>query len=74
MPYITSIERMGLEKGYLEAMQKNIATSLQIRFGAPGKRLVSRVRKISDMDQLQILFEAILKAEDLGEIRPLLPR
>jgi hypothetical protein len=78
MPYITSIERMGLEKGlekgHLEATQKNIATSLQIRFGAPGKRLVSRVRKISDLDQLQTLFEAILKAEDLGEIRPLLPR
>ena len=39
MPYITSIERMGIEKGYLEASQKNIATSLQIKFGAPGNAL-----------------------------------
>ena len=74
MPYITSIERMGIEKGYLEDIQKNIATSLQIKFGAPGKRLVSRVRKINDLDQLEALFEAVLKAENLAEIRALLPR
>jgi hypothetical protein len=74
MPYITSIERIGIEKGNLEQIQKNIATSLQIKFGAAGKRLVSRVRKINDMDRLQALFEATLKADNLAEIRPLLPR
>ena len=36
---------------------------------AAGKRLVPRIRKISDPEQLHALFEAILKADSLGEVR-----
>ena len=74
MPYITSIERMGIEKGHLEEIQENISKGLQIKFGAPGKRLASKVRKIDNLEQLRALFEAVFKAENLAEIRALLPR
>ena len=90
MPYLSSIERWGLEKGLekgleqglkkgleegrLEEIQHSIATSLQVKFGAPGKRLASKLRKISDLEQLRSLFQAILEAETLAEIRRLLPR
>jgi hypothetical protein len=74
MPYLSSIERDAMEKGHVEATQKNIATTLQIKFGAPGKRLVSEVRKINDLDQLEALFEVILREQNLAEIRRLLPR
>jgi len=94
MPYLSSIERWGLEKGLeqgleqglkqglkqgleegrLEEIQHSIATSLQVKFGAPGKRLASKLRKINDLEQLRSLFQAILEAETLAEIRRLLPR
>src|SRR5207244_11943259 len=66
MPYMTSIERMGR----LEEIQENIATNLQIRFGAPGKRLANKVRKIDDLEQLRALFEAIVKAGNVPEVSP----
>jgi len=90
MPYLSSIERWGLEKGLeqglkqglkqgleegrLEEIQHSIATSLQVKFGAPGKRLASKLRKINDLEQLRSLFQAILEAQTLPEIRRLLPR
>jgi hypothetical protein len=73
MPYVTSIERLakeeGIEQGRWENIQENIAISLQVRFGASGKRLTAKVRKITDLDQLRALFQTILKAESLAEVR-----
>lgn len=69
MPYVTSIERLAKEEGRWETIQENIATSLQIRFGAAGKRLAAKVRKITGMEQLRALFQAILKAKSLAEVR-----
>ena len=69
MPYVTSIERLAKEEGRWETIQENIATSLYIRFGAAGKRLAARVRKITDLDQLRALFQTILKADSLAEVR-----
>jgi hypothetical protein len=69
MPYVTSIERLAKEEGRWETIQESIATSLHIRFGAPGKRLAAKVRKITDLDQLRALFQTILKAESLAEVR-----
>jgi hypothetical protein len=69
MPYVTSIERLAREEARLETLQETIATTLKIRFGTPGKRLVARVRKISDLNQLQALFRTILKTDSLTEVR-----
>jgi hypothetical protein len=78
MQYVTSLERLGLKKGLeqgrLEEIHENIATSLQIKFGIPGKRLASKIRKINDLDGLRVLFQGILKAESLAEVRQLLAR
>jgi folylpolyglutamate synthase/dihydropteroate synthase len=82
MQYITSIERtaiakgleQGLERGRCEAMQESIATSLDIKFGAAGKRLAARIRKLTDLKQLRALLQVILKADNLTEVRQSLPR
>jgi hypothetical protein len=74
MPYISSIERIEIEKGRTEQIQDNIATTLQIRFGPCGKRLAARIRKISNLEQLRGLFVSILKAYSLTEVRRLVRR
>jgi hypothetical protein len=69
MPYITSIERSGMAKG----LREGIAAALALKFGATGKRLVARVNKIDDVDELRALLNAIAPAETLKEIRDRLP-
>ncbi len=81
MPYITSIERSGIEKGLQqgrqeglqEGFQEAIATALTEKFKAAGKRLLPSIRAIRDIEQLRILLKASLCAESLQEIRSLLP-
>jgi hypothetical protein len=78
MPYVTSIERLakaeGIEEGKAEGLWSALATNLQHKFGTAGKRLMPRVHKLRDEEQLHALLRAILEAESLSDIRPLLPR
>ncbi len=73
MPYITSIERSGMEKGLQQGLQEGIAAALAAKFGTAGKRLMNRVHQIHDLDELRALLKASVAAETLQEIRDRLP-
>ena len=81
MPYITSIERSGMERGLQqglqqgrqEGLQEGIAAALAAKFGTSGKRLMPRVRDIRDVEELRALLQAIPSAESLKGIRDRLP-
>jgi flagellar biosynthesis/type III secretory pathway protein FliH len=72
MPYITSIERLGIEKGFqkgLEKVQENVLQKerddvieiLKVRFKRMPKALTEQIQAIKDEDFLnQLLKEAIL--------------
>jgi hypothetical protein len=74
MPYVTSIERVAKAEGRVEELWNSLATSLQYKFGAAGKRLLPRIHKLRDVEQLRALHQTILEADSLGDIRQLLPR
>jgi hypothetical protein len=83
MPYVTSIERLGeekgLKKGREEGFQKGreavrrdllkvIATGLGQKFGNLGKRLASRVRKVDDIARLLRIAQILITATTIDEL------
>jgi hypothetical protein len=69
MRYVTSVERFGIEMGLKEGLQEGISALLETKFGPAGKRLMSRVRKIGEVDELRAVLKAIPAAESLQAIR-----
>jgi hypothetical protein len=73
MPFVTTGERIGMEKGQkigeVIGLQKALAVTLASKFGAHGKRLLPRVRRIEDADELLKLHQALLTASSLDEFR-----
>jgi hypothetical protein len=74
MPYVTSIERMGFEDGLREGLLKGLTGLLELKFGARGKRLMSRVRQIADPAALEALQQTVMTAASLDDVRQALPR
>ena len=72
MPFITNIERRGIEKGKTEGLREGnrvrareyIVRALEVRFSAVPERLVEAISTVSDLDLLDELHrQAILSAD-----------
>lgn len=76
MPYITSVERIGMEKGlnqgrqevYLEAIE----FALDLKFGDQGLSLLPEIKAITDVERLRTVLHALKKVKTLDEARALL--
>ena len=67
MPYITSIERLGIRKGQREGIE----VALRIRFGDEGVKLMPEIREIHEEETLSAILKALEKATTLDEVRRL---
>jgi hypothetical protein len=76
MPYVTSVEKIGYQRGVLswklEGLREGIELALQIKFGSPVLRLVPRLQAIVDHARLEMIKEALKTAKDIKEIENLL--
>ncbi len=68
MPFVTSFEKIGYERG----LHKAIELGLELRFGADGLSLMSEVREKYDLPILEAIRAAIKSAGSLDDIRRLL--
>ncbi len=80
MTYITSVERIGFEKGIQQGIQqgirqgiregllKGIELGLQLKFGSAGLYLLPDIYKIEDVDVLQAIHEALKTANNVEEL------
>jgi hypothetical protein len=78
MPYITWVERHGIEVGMKQGIKKGlmegIALALDVKFGAAGRKLLPTFRDVDDVKVLRALTRAIKKAKSVDEVRDKLER
>ncbi len=65
MPYITSVERLGIKKGLLQGIE----LGLELKFGAEGLKLLPEIRALWELEVLQAVLQAIKTATTPGELR-----
>ena len=73
MPYITSVERIGMEKGLQQGMQQGmqqmVLDALDERFGELPDTVSDAIRQIQDQDQLRLLHRLVMRSESLAEFQ-----
>jgi len=72
MPYVTSWERMGAERGRAEGLREAIEVTLRHKFPRAGRQLLPEIRLLSDPKKLRALQRAIVKATSIDDVRRLL--
>ncbi|MDJ0696338.1 hypothetical protein [Mastigocoleus sp. MO_188.B34] len=77
MPYITSVEQRGIEKGKREGKVEGkkegilelIEVTLEIKFGAEGLEILPEISQIKDVDVLRAVLNGIKIKNTLEELR-----
>ena len=73
MPFITSFERIGMERGLSQGLSRGriegIEGMLELRFGEPGLRLMPEIRQIKEDETLEAILHAIKTAESPEDLR-----
>jgi hypothetical protein len=67
MPFITTPERIGLQRG----LRLGIAAALKIKFGANGLALMPEINVMRDLEKLQTILDAIETAASPDDLRRL---
>jgi hypothetical protein len=65
MPYVTSVERIGIKKG----LKQGIELSLELKFGSEGLLLMPEISEINDLDVLETIMSGIKTAKTIDELR-----
>ena len=78
MPYITSIERIGIQKGIEQSLQQmrqilweSIELGLRLKFGDEGLEILPEISGIQDVEQLRAIHRGLLTVNTLEELRQL---
>jgi hypothetical protein len=77
MPYITTAEKIGLEKGIAQGLEKGmtqgllegIEFALELKFGFDGLKLMPEIRKMDNIDTLKLIKEAIRVGKNIDDVR-----
>jgi len=65
MPYITSIERIGIRQGLLEGIE----LGLELKFGDQGLGVLPEISRIHDVEQLRAILVGLKMVNTLEELR-----
>jgi len=65
MPYVTSGERIGLQKGLLEGIEMG----LELKFGSEGLLITPEIQEIRNVDILRAILTSIKTVNTIEELR-----
>ncbi len=74
MPFVTSIEEIGIEKGKLESTRESIITVLETRFENVPANIVDAVNQIDNLQELKQLTKTAVLIDSLESFAALLPQ
>ncbi|HLO86358.1 MAG TPA: cytosolic protein [Nostocaceae cyanobacterium] len=69
MQYITSIERMGIQKGKQEGLVKGISLGLKLKFGEQGLAVLPEISSIENINILEAVLEGLETVNTIEELR-----
>ncbi|MEO1433234.1 MAG: cytosolic protein, partial [Cyanobacteria bacterium J06633_8] len=73
MRYVTSVERIGIEKGIeqgnKQGLIKGIALGLKLKFGDSGNNLLPEIEQVTDVDVLSAILDAIDTVDTVEQLR-----
>ncbi|WP_315787425.1 cytosolic protein [Fischerella sp. JS2] len=69
MPYVTSVERKGIQKGIREGLLEGIEMGLELKFGDERLTILPEISQIQDVDVLRAILTSIKTANTLEELR-----
>ncbi|WP_016866206.1 MULTISPECIES: hypothetical protein [Fischerella] len=69
MPYITSVERRGIQKGIREGLLEAIEMGLELKFGSEGLTMLPEISQIQDVEILRAILTSIKTVNTLEELR-----
>ena len=69
MPYITSVERIGMERGLLEDGREMVLEALDERFGEVPSFIYTAVNQIEERDTLKFLHRRAIRCASLEEFK-----
>jgi hypothetical protein len=72
MQYVTTIERMAIQKGQQQGIRKSIHDILQIRFSETSELIETSLEQIEDIEELQELTRQAVTINSLAEFEQLL--
>lgn len=72
MPYITYVERRGLQQGLLEGARESTIDNLEVRFGTISEEIIEIINKIDDISLLKRLRKKAIQTATIEEFELLL--
>lgn len=72
VPYITTFERFGEERGLKKGLVEGIGLLLESKFGRAGKKLLPKVQELADVAKLRAFARKLKSADTLDDAEELL--
>ncbi len=77
MPYISSVERIGIKKGLEKGLEQGLTKGLligielvlELKFGAAGLELLPEIRALTDPQVVEAIYSTLRTASTVDEVR-----
>ena len=59
MPYITSVERIGIQQGLRQGLLEGMSLDMRLKFGSEGLGVLPEISRIQDVGQFRAILSGL---------------